>query len=163
MNELFQQINTQVYKPLGLEISEFKIENEGQEYNASRFKVNGRSVICRNGKITPKKTGQFVTFWKRNTKGISAPFDEIDDFELYVINVTNTTQLGQFVFPKWVLIKQGIVSTLNKEGKRGFRVYPNWDIAKNKQAQRTQKWQLDYFYCINSPIDLTKASQLYKK
>ena len=69
---------------------------------------------------------------------------------------------GQFVFPKPVLVKKGIISTESKEGKRAFRVYPDWDIAKNKQAAQTQKWQLDYFYEINDLTDLHKVSKLYK-
>jgi hypothetical protein len=76
--------------------------------------------------------------------------------------VRTEKKFGQFVFPKSVLIKKGIISTRKKEGKRAFRVYPNWDVAKNKQAERTQKWQLDYFYEINATTDLQKVTGLYK-
>ncbi len=73
------------------------------------------------------------------------------------MNVRNENEFGQFVFPKYVLIKKGIISTENKEGKRAFRVYPKWDVTKNKQAERTQKWQLNYFYEINNSTDLKKV------
>ena len=70
-------------------------------------------------------------------------------------------QLGQFVFPKSVLIAKGIISTTTKEGKRGFRVYPSWDVAKSKQAIKTQQWQLDYFWILNEDTDLGKVKALY--
>ncbi|MEQ8907039.1 MepB family protein [Ekhidna sp.] len=49
-----------------------------------------------------------------------------------------------------------MLSTDKKEGKRAFRVYPNWDAVKSKQAERTQKWELNYFYQINSLTDYKK-------
>ena len=78
------------------------------------------------------------------------------------MNVRTENEFGQFVFPKAVLIKKGIISTDKKEGKRAFRVYPIWDNANNKQAERTQKWQLDYFYEINDSTNLKKVADLYK-
>ena len=162
MNELLQHIESKIYKPLKLEISNFIIEKEGQEYNACNFRINERIIICRNGKITPKKVGQFVTFWKRNQEKITAPFNENEEFDFYVINVKNSTSKGQFVFPKTALLKHGIISILKKEGKRGFRIYPSWDTPSSKQALKTQIWQLDYFYIINNTVDLTKVSRLYK-
>ena len=105
MNELLQHIESKIYKPLKLEISNFIIEKEGQEYNACNFRINERIIICRNGKITPKKVGQFVTFWKRNQEKITAPFNENEEFDFYVINVKNSTSKGQFVFPKTALLK----------------------------------------------------------
>jgi hypothetical protein len=38
-----------------------------------------------------------------------------------------------------------IISTHLKEGKRGMRVYPPWDLPSSKQAKKTQQWQLPYF------------------
>jgi hypothetical protein len=106
--------------------------------------------------------GQFVTFWKRNGNGIIEPLEEADRIDFYAVSVRTEKEFGQFVFPKSVLIKKGIIATAKKEGKRAFRVYPNWDIAKNKQAERTQKWQLDYFYEINDSTDFKKVAELYK-
>lgn len=156
------QINTEVYVKCALIISDFQHETESTEYGACRFELNGRKVISRSAKITPKKIGQFVTFWKRNGKGTIEPLDENDPIDFYTIGVRAGNKFGQFVFPKSVLIKKGIISTNRKEGKRGFRVYPNWDIVKSKQAERTQKWQLDSFYEINASIDLEKVAKLYQ-
>ena len=66
------------------------------------------------------------------------------------------------MFPKQVLVAKNIVSNKLKEGKRGFRVYPPWDEAKNKQAITTQKWQLNYFLSIKSDtINLEKAKEIF--
>jgi len=162
MNSNLNQIKTEVYEKSGLKISDFQTETESKEYDACRFELNGRKIISRNSKITPKKVGQFVTFWKRNGNGPIEPFDENDQIDFYAVNVRTENEFGQFVFPKSVLIKKGIISTDKKEGKRAFRVYPNWDIAKNKQADRTQKWQLEYFYEINNSTDFKKVAELYK-
>ncbi|MFT5889959.1 MAG: hypothetical protein ACI9Y7_000047 [Dokdonia sp.] len=162
MDDNLNQIKTDVYDICGLEISDFKLEPESKEYDACRFTLNRRNVISRNAKITPKKVGQFVTFWKRNGNGPIEPFNETDLIDFYVVNVRTKNDFGQFVFPKSILIKKGIISIEKKEGKRAFRVYPKWDITKSKQAERTQKWQLDYFYEINSSTDLEKVFKLYK-
>lgn len=155
------EINTEIYRKCGLNISDFIIEPESEDYNACKFQVNGKQLISRTAKITPKKVGQFVTFWNRNKKGTTQPYFEKDNFHFYVINVKKENRMGQFVFPKAVLIAKGIVSTEKKDGKRGFRVYPVWDAVTNKQALKTQQWQLDYFFEIDSATDFKKVAELY--
>lgn len=162
MDNILQQINAEIYGPCALEISEFKPEPESKEYDACRFVLNSLQIISRSSKITPKKCGQFVTFWKRQGNGPIEPFHETDAFDYYVVNLRADDKLGQFVFPKAVLIHKGIVSTDKKEGKRAFRVYPPWDTANNKQAERTQKWQRDYFYEIGSKIDFDRVKLLFQ-
>ena len=162
MDTNLNQIKNDVYNKCSLEISNFRLEPESKEYDACQFELSGRNILCRNAKITPKKAGQFVTFWKRNGKGLIAPFNECDLIDFYAVNVRTKKDFGQFVFPRSVLIKKGIISTKKKEGKRAFRVYPKWDLAKSKQAERTQKWQLNYFYQINNSTDLKKVLELYK-
>lgn len=162
MDSNLTQIKTEIYDKCGLELSDFEFETESKEYDACRFVLNDLNIICRSAKITPKKNGQFVTFWKRNGTGPIEPFDESDHINFFVVNVRRDQEFGQFVFPKSVLIKKGIISTTNKEGKRAFRVYPNWESANNKQAERTQKWQLNYFYHITDTTDLYEVMELYK-
>lgn len=161
MNNILNKIKTEIYDKCGLIISNFKIEPESQEYNACQFEINGHQVLCRNAKITPKKTGQFVTFWKRNKSGTIEPFHKDDNIDFYVINVHSEGTIGQFIFPKSILVKKGIVSTIKREGKRGFRVYPAWDVVKSKQAERTQKWQLEYFFELNNSTNLSKVLFFY--
>lgn len=161
MDTVLNQIKTTVYDTLKLEVSNVSIDLESKEYAACRFELNGRKIISRDAKITPKKIGQFVTFWKRKGNGPIEPFHQTDPIDFYIVNVRTENTFGQFVFSIAILIKKGIISTPTKEGKRAFRVYPNWDIPKSKQAARTQKWQLDYFYEINDSVDLDKVTALY--
>ncbi len=97
------EINKEIYCKCGLQISDFITGPESREYSASQFQVNGQIVISRTAKITPKKLGQFVTFWKRNQKGLTQPFSEKDNFHFYVIDVKKENHLGQFIFPKTIL------------------------------------------------------------
>lgn len=129
-----------------LNCSAFYLAKESQEYDACHFKINEIPVHYRKAKITPKKEGQFVTFWKRIPSGVIAPFDETDDFKFLLIAVETNAVGGWFIFPKEVLIEKKILTTLSKEGKRGFRIYPPWTIPKNKQAIASQKWQESYFF-----------------
>lgn len=91
---------------------------------------------------------------------MTEPLHGTDSFDFVIIAVRQEHRFGLFVFPKNVLITKGIVSHKNKNGKRGFRVYPPWDKASNKQAQQTQKWQVNYFLAIenNNP----NASELIR-
>lgn len=80
-----------------------------------------------------------------------------------MVNVKYDDHFGQFIFPKSKLIEKGIISTNKKEGKRAFRVYPPWDTVINKQAERTQKWQLNYFLRIDNSVNIELAQKLYSK
>lgn len=160
MMDLYISLMKSLYDSHGLKISSFLMELESQEYGACRFEVNGKKVISRNAKITPKKVGQFVTVWKRSSEGITEPFEESDDFDLLVINVKSKDQHGQFVFPKSILIEKGIISSVKKEGKRGFRVYPPWDRPTSRQAMSSQKWQLNHFLSLkNTQEDVIRTYQ----
>lgn len=161
MDKILSHIKLKVFDKCELNITDYQAESESKEYDASQFQLNGFHVLSRNAKITPKKIGQFVTFWKRNGDGPIEPFEENDLIDFYVVNVQREEEIGQFVFPKSTLIEKGIISTKKKEGKRAFRVYPNWDTVKSKQAERTQKWQLNYFYRINESSSTQRAKELF--
>lgn len=158
-------IQTKVFDACDFEYTEPIIEIESVEYDAYYFKLNNLHVRFRKAKITPTKVGQFVTLWKRIESGVIAPFENTDSIDLVIINVIDGNQFGQFIFPKSVLCEQGILTVNNKEGKRGFRVYPPWDKTTNKQAIKTQNWQLNYFLDLsNFEFDtLEKAKTLYNK
>ena len=155
-------IDNIVFKACGLELKNVETELESKEYFAHNFELGGQKVKFRIAKITPTKTGQFVTIWKRNEKGITEPFDILDDIDLYIIATRKETEFGLFVFPKNVLYENKILSDKNRDGKRGIRVYPNWDLTTNKQAQKTQLWQTKYFIDISQDkqIDLKRATEL---
>lgn len=153
-----------VYDKCNYEFSNLVIDSESAEYQACSFQLNSFEFIHRFSKITPTKIGQFVTIWKRNSRGITAPFDVLDNFDFIVITSKSDENLGQFVFPKSVLLAKGIISNNNTSGKRGIRVYPPWDIPKSKQAEKTQLWQLKYFYSITEKsFDIKLVKKLLTK
>jgi hypothetical protein len=160
-----KEVQNRVYDSLGLQCSQPVMEPESSEYGACGFELNRLSVKFRVAKITPTKIGQFVTLWKRIEKGPIQPYDSSDSVDFFIINTRNGDQFGQFVFPKSVLCQQDVFSINSIGGKRAIRVYPPWDVAVNRQAQKTQKWQLEYFLEIpnNAGIDVTRAKLLYRK
>jgi len=143
-----------IFKPLGLEIKELISEKESQEYAAHSFTLENLNVIIRKTKITPAKTGQFVTIWKRNEQGITRPYHAKDKVDLILIATILDNNFGIFIFPRATLLKQKILSVDKIEGKRGIRVYPSWNRTINNQAKKTQLWQSEYF------IDLTPDKDL---
>jgi len=120
---------------------------QSKEYGAFDFRINEYRVKFRIGKITPTKIGHFITLWKRIGKGPIIPFDEEDPFDFLIISTQSANQSGRFIFPKALPCGKGILSSKQRgEGKRAIRVYSPWDRVNNKQAQKTQSWQLPYFF-----------------
>lgn len=154
-----------IYDKCGFDFKNFKLENESQEYGACTFELNDAKIKYRISKITPTKTGQFVTIWKRNNKGITEPFNVTDDFDFIVITSKSGSNIGQFVFPKDLLVKQKIITSNYIKGKRGIRVYPPWDKANSKQAEKTRKWQTEYFITISNvnSLDFIKIKKMLSK
>jgi hypothetical protein len=151
---LFDNCNFEITQPIP--------EAESSEYGACTFTLNNLNILFRTAKITPTKTGQFVTLWKRINQGPIQPFHSTDPIDLFIVSTRKDDKFGMFIFPKSILINKEIV-TDKKEGKRAIRVYPSWDITTSKQAQKTQKWQLDYFFEISKDIsiDLKHAKLLF--
>jgi len=86
-------------------------------YGACQFKINDLRIQFRVAKSTPKKTGQFVTLWKRLDSGPIQPYDIQDPIDLFIINVRDGACFGQFIFPKAVLCEKCILSKEGQEGK----------------------------------------------
>jgi len=147
-----------------MELDKVETEKESQEYSAHNFELNKQKVKFRVAKITPTKTGQFVTIWKRNENGITEPYNVDDEFEFYLIVTRQAERFGVFIFNKTVLSENRILTSKKGEGKRGIRVYPNWSVTENKQAQKTKNWQTEYFVEIGNGIetDLNKVKKLLK-
>ncbi|GAA3954800.1 hypothetical protein GO495_28515 [Chitinophaga oryziterrae] len=154
-----------VYDKCGFHLTDLKLNSESVEYGACSFKLNGQTIEHRVSKITPTKTGQFVTIWERNKDGITEPFDIFDDIDFVVITSKIGDNIGQFILPKSVLADKGIISQNGKDGKRGIRVYPPWDTVTNRQAEKTQSWQTEYFLTIKSDnsTDLDLTRKLFSK
>lgn len=154
-----------VYDKCDFLFTSLEINSESVEYGACKFKLNGKHVQHRVSRTTPKKTGQFVTIWKRNKNGLTEPFDISDDIDFIMITARSGDNFGQFIFPKNILADKGVIRQNGKEGKRGIRVYPPWDIVANKQAEHTQNWQTKYFLTIKSDnsTDFELAKKLISK
>lgn len=139
-----------LFHPLGVSIADVKTMDESVDYDAHTFRANSHLVIFRKAKITPKKIGQFVTIWKRNLGKITVPYDIKDDFSCLMILVEREAKVGIFIFPKSILHLHNIISDITSDGKRGFRVYPTWDLPTNKQALSSQIWQSVFFIDLSS-------------
>ena len=124
--------------------------------------MSGLHIQFRAGKITPKKVGQFVTFYKRASTGNIVPYDIHDPFDFFVVSVSKDELFGQFVFPKSILYQMGVLSKDGVGGKRAIRVYPSWDRPTSLEGKKTQKWQLLYFFELSSEMSLvSKVNKLY--
>lgn len=165
LHDDIKQIKELVYDQCELAMTNVKFNSESVNYGACSFELSGSKIQYRISKITPTKIGQFVAIWKRNKDGLTVPFHSSDNIDLIVITARSGENLGQFVFSKLVLVDKGIVSINTKEGKRGIRVYPPWDIVSNKPAEKTQRWQNNYFLAIknDNSTDLELAKRLYLK
>lgn len=150
-----------LYDACGFQFSNLELNTESSEYEACSFVLNGKNIHARFSKITPTKTGQFVTIWKRNKDGITQPYSVSDTFDFLVVTARSGNKYGQFIFPKAVLASKGIVSQNGKGGKLGIRVYPPWDAAESKQAAATQSWQTKYF--LRMDMELAEAIESAKK
>jgi len=122
MNSSQNPITERSYAACSYSISNQVDDSEAKEYQGATFTLNDKYIIYRKGKETPKKMGLFVTFWKRNEKGITVPYSENDPLDFYIITAVKEDQVGQFIIPKAILVSKGILSTGGKDGKRGFRV-----------------------------------------
>ncbi len=151
-----------IYDCFDFNCSEPEAIAESADYNGYQFYLNEKLICYREAKITPKKTGQFVTLWKRNKSGIIEPFDFADEIDFVIISTRKEDLFGQFIFPKAILLEKGIFSTKTKEGKRATRVYPPWNETTSPQAQKTQQWQLRYFYEITPETDLETFAKLFQ-
>lgn len=141
-----EKLQELLFSNLSLVISNLHQEQECKEYFGCNFQLNFSQIKFRKAKVTPTKIGQFVTLWKRNSISKETdPFTSEDPSDFYLILTETSENFGFFLFTKDILIKNQILSTNLKDGKRGFRVYPNWDIPQNKQATKTQNWQTQFF------------------
>jgi hypothetical protein len=152
------------YAPCGFSLDQLQPALESADYAACTLLLGGLRVQYRVAKITPTKAGQFVTLWKRVGRGPIQPFEAGDPVDLFVVSTRSGPQLGQFVFPKTVLLAQGVVAGDGRadSGKRALRVYPPWDTTTSRQAQHTQAWQLRYFVDMSEGqvVDLARVKAL---
>lgn len=155
-------LNRLLFKPCGLPLTNVTPESESTDYFAHEFQLAGKNVKFRKGKITPKKIGQFVTIWKRNKNKVTVPFSLSDDIDFYIFLTRHEEKVGLFLFPKSVMHENKILADATRDGKRGFRLYPAWDIPTNKRAKSTQQWQTPYFINLTDEtcVDLRHVNRI---
>ncbi|MGK5073367.1 MepB family protein [Janthinobacterium sp. ZB1P44] len=132
-------------------------EAESAEYGACRADLHGKRLVLRVAKTTPTKTGQFVTVWKRpHSDADIAPLDEADPVDAVIIAVADGdgARHGFFIFPRSALIERGVMSRAGQGGKRALRVYPPWCAPESTLAQRTQRWQAQWFVAAGDQVRL---------
>lgn len=119
-----------------------------KKYHASQFYVSNLLFEFRVANITPKKQGGFVALWKKilGASGVKVniPY-ALSDFNFCIIYIGDVINSGLFIFTNSVLQDQKILSSNNRGGKLGFRIYPKWVNLKSEAAQNTQSWQQKYF------------------
>lgn len=130
-------------------IKNIVLHDDNAKYSACEITINNKKTCFRKGKITPTKSGHFVSLWKHSDKS-NIPYDINDNYELYVFEIEyDKDKLGYFIFPSAILSKHKILSTDDSIGKLGFRLYGPMYKLKNKTSINTQKWQSVYFYYAN--------------
>ena len=138
-----------MYAKCGLTLENFAPEDESSAYYAHTFTIKDKQGLYRIAKITPKKSGSFVTIYKRGDDSLITPYEVSDSIDFVVIAVVDGNNVGEFVFSKTVLCERNIFSTNSNEGKRAMRVYAPWDKTTSAQAATTRKWQGAYFVRLN--------------
>ncbi|PTI29394.1 MepB protein [Mammaliicoccus vitulinus] len=139
----------------------YEFEQWNHEYEGFNFEFNGIEFKSRLAKKTPKKVGYFVAFWRKNEINKNRPFNFSESKDKLIINILDGSKKGQFVFPKELLVKKGIISSDKHKGKMAIRVYPTWECDLNKTAISTQKWQAPYFLDFTIGFDDKKIKELY--
>ena len=136
-------------------------ETQNSEYEGLIVTINGQSYRSRLTKLTPKKVGYFVAFWEKGPNNQNQAFDMTNTPDKLIISIIDGDLKGRFVFPKSILIKQGILRREHAKGKMAIRVYPTWLDQLNATARQTQQWQGAYFVDLSSEVDHKRVAQLY--
>jgi hypothetical protein len=156
-------LQANIFEKLNIAVLDITKDNECDEYFGYHFKLNQFNIKFRKSKVTPKKIGQFVTLWKRNPETKETePFEIDDNFDFYIIAAEFNNEYGFFFFPKNILGKNNILRDNTKLGKRGFRVYPDWDIPENQQAKKTKQWQTEFFINFSDHNALEKFKTIFQ-
>ena len=81
---------------------------------------------------------------EKDENNTNVPFTEDDLENQLIVNIVDDNRRGQFIFPKDILIKKGILKVMILK-ENGIEVYPPWETELNKTAAKTQAWQCAYF------------------
>ena len=151
MKEELKEIIKKYYIPAGAKVgSNFFLENTSSGHVSYRVNINGKDVIVCFSKITEARPGNFVTLYKRVGSEIK-PYYVTEGIDLVIVDCKylnkegNDLYHGQFFFSKDILGKKKIFASAECIGKTAIRVFPVWVQTSTESAQKTQKWQSNYF------------------
>lgn len=142
-------------------VKNLKEEPQNEAYEGCLFSIDACTFRSRLAKKTPKKKGYFVVFWEKDVKNKNQAYAVEKSPDIMVITIIDGDKCGQFLFPKEVLRKQGILRNGESKGKMGVRVYPIWETDLNPSALKTQKWQIPYFIAFNQGIKTEDLQPFY--
>lgn len=142
-------------------VENLKKENQNKEYDGCTFSIQNYTFRSRLAKKTPKKKGYFVVFWKKGSENKNQAYSDDEMPDKLIITVIDKERKGQFIFPKTVLFKKGILRNENYNGKMAMRVYPSWETDLNNNAMKTQQWQKEYFIDMSEGMDAQQVFSLY--
>lgn len=142
-------------------LENIQIEEQNKEYEGITFSIGKQTFRSRKAKKTPKKSGYFVVFWEKDEDNRNQAYTSLTAPDKLVITVFDQEKIGQFIFPKEILVKKHILSHEEVMGKMALRVYPDWAQDLNSTAAATQKWQSPFFIDLTNKIDFEKLEQLY--
>jgi hypothetical protein len=119
-------------------------EAQNSDYESGIAHIHGEAWHIRTARNTPTKQGAFVAFWQWDVDGTTTPFRDDDCAAGLLVFVEQQRRRGVFRFTRAHLADLGI-SSGDKAGKRGFRVYPTWCAGLSAQAVSTQRSQSPAF------------------
>ncbi|MDI9896769.1 MepB family protein [Rhodococcus sp. IEGM 1381] len=122
-----------------------RCDETNAEYCGLVAQLHGERWRVRTARVTPRKPGLFLAFWRRGADGTTEPFRSTDQDGLLVLIDTDGHRAG-FRFTAEQLDRLGITASPAHLGKRGFRVYPTWCTGLNPQARRTQQQHAEAFF-----------------
>lgn len=156
---MYQSIKVieKLLKPLNKQLTNIQYDGN-EEYEGCLFEINQHTFRSRLAKKTPKKKGYFVACWYKDEENQPFALEETPD--KVIVSILDE-RAGQFIFPKEVLAQKGILKTATSKGKMAFRVYPTWETELNATAQKTQKWQQEYFMEISADLDNQSIAMCY--
>ncbi|ANF95549.1 MepB family protein [Paenibacillus bovis] len=145
------------------EIANLHMENQNFAYEGMTFKIGKYTFRSRRAKPTPKKKGYFVVFWEKDSDNNNQAYSYEDCPDHVIVHVIEHKQKGQFIFPRELLLKHGVLRTDDRKGKMAIRVYPDWEKDLNTSASSTQKWQLPYFIKGTTAAEIDALQNWYLK
>lgn len=143
------------------EITNIVKEPQNKEYEGITFKINENKYRSRLAKQTPMKDGYFVVFWEKDINQCNQAYAYSESPDKIIISIIDKNLKGQFIFPKSLLLKKGILRTVDSKGKMAIRVYPSWERSLNNAAKKTQAWQAPYFMNMSNEIVKRRLTELY--